>query len=294
MIIFGALSTFVNAAMVAKQKPGTKSAASPGKKSAAAAPSPVPEKETGTVRRVLMLLRALADHPGASAQDLAGHLNLPRSTVHRLLATLRANDFALHEPDGSFGPGLEMYRMAGRLGARMPYRRLAAPHLEELSAQFNETAILSLLARPQLRMFHAATCFPPDPMRYNIELNRLESLLWGATCRVQLAYLTEEEVAAVAAQGDLSPVKKLHPEMNELRKSLARIRADGYAITRAHRTANAVGVAAPFFDGENEIAGSLGFLIPEFRWNDKVAERVVAALRDSAGKLTRQLGGAPR
>jgi DNA-binding IclR family transcriptional regulator len=253
----------------------------------------VPEKETGTVRRVLMLLRALADHPGESAQNLAERLNLPRSTVHRLLATLRANDFALHESDGSFGPGLEMYRMAGRLGARMPYRRLAAPYLEELSARFNETAILSLLARPQLRMFHAATCFPPDPMRYNIELNRLESLLWGATCRVQLAYLAEEEVAAAAAQGDPSPVKKLRPDLNELRKSLARIRADGYAITQAHRTANAIGVAAPFFDGENEIAGSLGFLIPEFRWNDKVAEQVVTALRDAAGKLTRQLGGAP-
>jgi IclR family KDG regulon transcriptional repressor len=278
--------------MAEKPNAKMKSAARPGKK--ALAPPPLPEKETGTVKRVLMLLRMLADHPGESAQSLAERLNLPRSTVHRLLATLRANEFALHEADGSFGPGLEMYRMAGRLGARMPYRRLAAPYLEELSARFNETAILSLLARPQLRMFHAATCFPQDPMRYNIELNRLDPLLWGATCRVQLAYLTEDEIAAAAAQGDLSPVKKLRPDLNELRKSLARIRTDGYAITQAHRTANAVGVAAPFFDGENEIAGSLGFLIPEFRWSAKVAERVVAALRDSAGKLTRQLGGAPR
>ena len=278
--------------MVEKQNTTKKKTAGRAHKAPA---SPLqPEKETGTVKRVLMLLRMLADHPGESAQSLAERLNLPRSTVHRLLATLRANDFALNESDGSFGPGLEMYRMAGRMGARMPYRRLAGPFLEDLSARFNETAILSLLARPQLRMFHAATCFPQDPMRYNIELNRLEPLLWGATCRVQLAYLTDEEVAAAAAQGDLSPVKKLRPVLTELRKSLARIRGDGYAITQAHRTANAVGVAAPFFDGENEIAGSLGFLIPQFRWNEKIAERVVAALRDSAGKLTRQLGGAPR
>lgn len=254
--------------------------------------SATPEKETGTVRRVLMLLRCLADNPGESAQSLAERLNLPRSTVHRLLATLRDNGFAMHETSGSFEPGLEMYRMAGRLNARMPYKRLAAPYLEELSARFHETAILSLLARPQLRMFHAATCFPPDPMRYNIELNRLEPLLWGATCRVQLAYLSEEEVSAAAAQGDVSPVKKLRPDMAELRKALARIRADGYAITQAHRTANAVGVAAPFFDGAGEITGSLGFLIPDFRWDDKVSERVVRALRESADRLTRQLGGA--
>lgn len=269
----------------------TTKAPGPTAKAAATRIAP-PEKETGTVRRVLMLLRCLADHPGESAQSLATRLNLPRSTVHRLLATLRADDFAAHEAEGSFGPGMEMYRIAGRLNARMPYRRLALPYLEDLSARFRETAILSLLARPQLRMFHAATCFPADPMRYNIELNRLEPLLWGATCRVQLAYLTEEEIAAAATQGDLSPVKKLRPDLSELRKSLAKIRSDGHAITHAHRTANAIGVAAPFFDGAGEIAGSLGFLIPEFRWNDKVAERVVAALRESAGRLTRQLGGA--
>ena len=53
-------------------------------------PAAVPEKETGTVRRVLLLLSCLADHQGDSAQSLAARLNLPRSSVHRLLAMLRA------------------------------------------------------------------------------------------------------------------------------------------------------------------------------------------------------------
>ena len=49
-------------------------------------PATTPAKETGTVRRVLGLLSALADRPGESAQSLATRLNLPRSSVHRLLA----------------------------------------------------------------------------------------------------------------------------------------------------------------------------------------------------------------
>src|SRR5665213_891055 len=112
----------------------------------------LPERETGTVRRVLMLLSQLADRPGESAQSLAARVNLPRSSVHRLLTMLRANGFADSEPGGGFGPGTELYRIAGRLGARMPYRKLAEPYLQALSEQFRETSILALLAREQLKI----------------------------------------------------------------------------------------------------------------------------------------------
>src|ERR1700754_1184917 len=144
------------------------------------------ERETGTLRRVLMLLSGLADRPGESAQSMAAHLNLPRSSVHRLLTMLRANGFADNEPAGGFGPGIELYRIAGRLGQRMPYRKLAEPYLQALSEQFRETSILALLAREQLQMFYAATGSPPDPIRYNIDPGALEPLVWGATARVML------------------------------------------------------------------------------------------------------------
>src|ERR1700688_1255771 len=63
-----------------------------------APPSSLPERETGTVRRVLMLLSSLADRPGESAQSLAARVNLPRSSVHRLLTMLRGDCFADSEP----------------------------------------------------------------------------------------------------------------------------------------------------------------------------------------------------
>jgi DNA-binding IclR family transcriptional regulator len=207
---------------------------------------------------------------------------------------LRADGFADSEPDGGFGPGPEFFRIAGRIGARMPYRKLAEPFLQALSAQFHETSILALLAREQLKMFYAAKGSPSDPMRYNIELGAPEPLTWGATARVLLAYLTEEEIAAAIKRRERSPALALELNKTELRKSLAEIRRDGYGITHAHRTLNTVGIAAPFFNGEGEVAGSLGFLIPEFRWAkspQKAQKAVVRALRDAAAGMSRQLGG---
>ncbi|MEI9806142.1 MAG: IclR family transcriptional regulator [Pseudolabrys sp.] len=257
----------------------------------AAAPG-AQERETGTVRRVLMLLSCLADYPGESAQSLAARLNLPRSTVHRLLATLRVNGFADSEAGRSFEPGSELFRIAGRLGTRMPYRKLAEPYLQALSAEFHETSILALLARGKLKMFYAAKGSPPDPMRYNIELGALEPLVWGATARVMLAYMTEQEVATALKRREPSPARQLMPDAAELRASLAQIRRDGYGITFAHRTLSTVGIAAPFFDGEGEIVGSIGFLIPEFRWTSLSQQAVVQALVNAAAGMSRQLGHA--
>jgi IclR family KDG regulon transcriptional repressor len=263
-----------------------------GKEKPEAAWSSSQERETGTVRRVLMLLSSLADRPGESAQSLAARVNLPRSSVHRLLTMLRASGFADTEPSGGFGPGNELYRIAGRLGARMPYRKLAKPYLQALSEQFRETSILALLAREQLKMFYAATGSPPDPMRYNIELGALEPLVWGATARVLLAHLDEEEIAIAIKRREPSPALGLQLSKTELRQSLAQIRRDGYGITHAHRTLNTVGIAAPFFDGEGKVAGSLGFLIPEFRWASSPRDAVVRSLIDAAAGMSRHLGGA--
>jgi len=257
------------------------------------AASPEPRqgaKETSTVRRVLLLLQCLADHPGETAQSLARRLNLPRSSVHRLLAMLRDSDYVSQEPGGRFGPGLEMYRIAGKLGAHMPYSRMAEPYLQALCAQFNETSILTLLERQQLKMFHAASGSPPDPMRYNIRLNALEPLLWGATARVMLAHLSDEEIHSAIARKEPSPADGHIADEAELRASLRAIRADGYAITLSHRTANAIGAAAPIFNGKEEIVGSLGLLIPEFRWLRSEQDGIIHALRQAAAELSRQLG----
>jgi DNA-binding IclR family transcriptional regulator len=266
------------------------SRASEGRGGRTAGEAPAEAKETSTIKRVLLLLQCLVDYPGESAQALAQRLNLPRSSVHRLLATLRENEYAGNEPDGSFGPGLEIYRMAARLGTRMPYHKLAEPYLQALSARFHETSLLTLLERKQLKMFHAASGSPNDPMRYNIRLNVLVPLVWGATARVVLAYLDDEEIERAVAAQDPSPVQGLLPDVGDIRLALARIREDGYAITHSHRTPNTVGVGAPFFDAGGEVLGSLGFLIPSFRWEQAEVDEVVGALREAARALSSQLG----
>ncbi len=264
-------------------------------------PAPVPSADrgtadTGTVHRVARLIGQLVDHPGSSVAALAARVDLPRSTTHRLLALLRDEGFAENGIDGGFTAGSELLRLASRLVADLPLQRIALPVLDALCARFDETALLTLLDRRGLRMFYGAQAAPPDPMRYAIELNRPESLAWGATGRSLLAWLTDEEIAAVVARDERAPVTGEAVDEPALRTALRRIRADGYALTRAHRTAHAVGIAAPFFGGDGEVLGNVALLIPAFRFRPDRTATLVTALRDAAQAMSGRLGhgAAPR
>jgi DNA-binding IclR family transcriptional regulator len=109
---------------------------------------------------------------------------------------------------------------------------------------------------------------------------------------VVLAYLDDDEIERAVAAQDPSPVQGLLPDAEDIRQALASIRKQGYAITHSHRTPNTVGVGAPFFDAGGEVLGSLGFLIPSFRWEHAAVDEVVGALREAAAALSSQLGHA--
>lgn len=252
--------------------------------------TPEPARETGTVRRVLMMLTQLAENPGENSGAMALRLNLPRSTAHRLLSMLRDEGFAAQSAEGGFTPGAELHRLAGRVRAVIPHAELAMPLLQALSTKFGETSILALLTRPALGMYFAATASPPDPMRYNVELNRTQSLAWGATARVLLAHLPAEEIDAVVRRAEKSPVNNMALDPIALMKDLEQIRRNGWAISHGHRTQNAVGLAAPFFDSHGQVAGDIAFLIPEARFATYPQHDLITALQAAAAEMSRRLG----
>jgi DNA-binding IclR family transcriptional regulator len=250
--------------------------------------------ETGTVARTLQLLCCLGEREEWRVSALAQRLDMPRSTVHRLLNLCRAQGFVETDGNGGYSPGLSFYRLAGRLSFQMPLQRIVLPMLKEFTAAFGETSLLTVLDRPALKTFFAAKAETNAPMRYVIETNVLWPLGWGATGRVLLAYLTEDEIAEVIRRAEPSPVdgRTLDPE--ELKASLQQIRAKGHAITRQQRTPEGVGIAVPFFDAAGAVVGNVGVTVPTFRYDKSREPALVRALTDMASKVSAVLGASQR
>jgi DNA-binding IclR family transcriptional regulator len=254
------------------------------------APSAEPDTGHGTVNRVLRILSGFAEKERWGLNELARSLNLPRGTTHRLLTLCKPLNFVAQDEDGHYMPGIELYRLAGRLASEMPINQVADPILQSLRDQTDETVLLTLLVRDELRMFFSLSASPAHPLRYRIEKNRLEPLAWGATGRALLAYLSAEEIEQVVRRREPSPLDGRPLDRDELLHALQAIRAEGYAASYAQRAPGAYGLAVPFFDARGDVRGNLTLTIPDFRFDPARQQALVGLLREGAATLTRRLG----
>jgi IclR family KDG regulon transcriptional repressor len=255
-------------------------------------PSPASDADSGTVNRVLRILTRFAEKDRWGLNELSRSLNLPRGTTHRLLNLCKPLSFVTQDEDGQYMPGIELYRLAGRLASEIPVNQIAEPILQDLRDKTDETVLLTLLVRNELKMFFSLTASPAHPLRYRIEKNRLEPLAWGATGRALLAFLTPEEIEYVVARNEPSPLDGRAQDRQELLDALATIRETGFAASFAQRAPGAYGLAVPFFDAKGDVRGNLTLTIPDFRFSPDRQDVLVGLLRDAVATLTRRLGWA--
>lgn len=246
----------------------------------------------GTVARVIEIIRHFADGPEEWAlTDLADALGLPFSTTHRLLQLLQLQGVVEWDSRSHhYRSGVELYRIAALLSARIPIVRMATPLLQEIVAQCDESALLGLYLPAQRQMIVAAKIDGSNPVRYVEESNIPRTIAWGATGRAILAYLPEDELVDVLAREERSPATQKTLEPDEVRHELAEIRRRGYAFSRGQRTAEAVGIAAPFFGANGAVRGDLCLTIPAFRFRTGSETELAAFLLAKARHLSDLLG----
>jgi DNA-binding IclR family transcriptional regulator len=259
---------------------------------AATGPARAPDNATGTVARAVRVLRALADfNADVTLKELAEHLDLPPSTVHRLLDLLAGEGMA--ERDESmplYRPGPEFFRIAASVCSRMSPRSIALPFLRDAAAEADESAYLCLLDLRAGNMIFAASADCSHLLSYRVAFNEAQSLVTGASGLAILAWMTEENRDRILAEESRAGVLKDARARTALVKELRRVREQGYAITLGQRIKGAVGIFAPVFDAHANVIGSFGYTVPQVRYQDSQLATLAGAAMRHAFALSHALG----
>jgi DNA-binding IclR family transcriptional regulator len=231
-----------------------------------------------SIARVAAVLRALErSSAGLGITELATATELPKSTVHRLVAALAAEDLVARSSEGRvrLGPAI------ARLGAAA-HEALAEqlrPLLLGLRRDLDETVDLSVLDGAAARFVDQVPA--PHRLRATSAVGELFPLHCTANGKALLAALPAE-----AADALLPPrLPRLTPHTIVARKALHeeldRVRTDGVAFDREEHTLGicAVGVAVPA--GKEPAAAAISVPIPAQRF-EQIEGAVVAALTAAA------------
>jgi DNA-binding IclR family transcriptional regulator len=99
-----------------------------------------------SVGRALRLLTLVASQGSVSVSGAAAHLDVARSTAHRMLATLVAEGFVRQDPaTKAYGPGRGMLELGLSAVRNLDVRAAARPDLEALRDELGETVHIVLL-----------------------------------------------------------------------------------------------------------------------------------------------------
>lgn len=249
--------------------------------------------ETGTVSRAIAVLREVAEAGGdVQIKDLAGRLALPPSTVHRLLELLAQEGMIERDAAArTYRAGREFFRLASLVAGKQPVRGYALPLLEEAMHACDETAYLCLYLPDETKMTFAAAVEAPHPLGYRIRQEMPLSLLTGASGRSILAHLPQEVLErALEKEGRDADVRRAIGTRRDLEQDLKRIRARGYAVSVGQRIRGAVGIFAPAFDAQGNVIGSIGYTIPDARYQKSLLPKLAASARKYAAALSAALG----
>ncbi len=254
-------------------------------------PTEAPDAMTGTesANRVADVLMAFArsDRPLGVTQ-LAREVDLSKAVVHRILQSLASRSLVQAvRGNSTYALGPAAIGLGTKAWSQLDVRRLAAPVLQRLRDQTRETATLSVLVghrRIYLDQFES-----PQEVKMSVEIGTQYPLHSGASSRSILAFLPQDYIDD--AVRDLRAARP-DVDVDDFLARLAEVREFGHATSINERGTGAASIAAPFFDTDGHVLGSVSSSGPASRYSADVDERhqtharqVVAAADTITGLL---------
>lgn len=207
-----------------------------------------------TIDRAMQVIKVLAGNETKkwySITELSKECDLPVSTMHRLLQSMKTHGLIQQDPElklYSMGNtwleyGLQMYDTFDFVG-------LIRPEMEQLMREVEESVYFSKPTGVESLVVERIDC-PHNPIRIYDQLGIRIPLHIGAANKVMLAHMPAKEAAQIV--NSLVPAEEKEVFMQLLRK----VRKQGFGESHGERTPGTSAVAAPLFNQMNELIGAL-------------------------------------
>ena len=249
------------------------------------------ENKVNTLYRTIEILDSFSvEHPELGVRETARKLGISSSSAGRLLAGLKELGVLIQNPaTKNYALGGKVLAWAGVYNTTLDIRTKAAPYLEELRRETQETISLYVLEGD------VRVCVERLESAQNIRMvSRIGiqlPLYAGSAGKVFLAFLPPERREEILARTNfeaLTPNTIIDRE--KIKTEIERVRKLGYADSYGEWILEAAGVAAPIFDKTGSVIAVLTISGPTQRFTSENVDRYVPILLKTASEISRDMG----
>jgi DNA-binding IclR family transcriptional regulator len=236
------------------------------------------------IDKALLILEALETGRGSSSlATIAAGTELPKPTVHRILAILERRGFVRQLASKEYALGPKIIALGAFAGSKDAMLTVARPVLDRLLA-CGETIHLGVLHESQLLYLDRRE--PEDAaVRLATMPSPLGSLHASACGKVLLSFGDEALLRSVLATELVRYTAHTIVDPDELREELRGIAEQGYAVSEQERNEGVRAVAVPVRNRAGTVVAGLSAAGPVQRMSDEK----VAELRVQLGRAAEEL-----
>ncbi|MVB12358.1 HTH-type transcriptional repressor AllR [Caprobacter fermentans] len=240
--------------------------------------------------RAINVLEALKEpEKSFSLAELSEALELPPSTIHRILQTFCSKNYVTRDERThlyQLGPALISLGMAATHHVKL--QNAAPPILRKLSAMTGEDTFLVILAGFKGLVLEKVE--GPNNLKVIEKFGYEVDLHCGAIRKSLLAYQPDSFIRDFIEHGLSRHADNTITNPSTLMEDLKKIRREGIAVSCGEYIRDAMGVGAPVFSRNGSVVASMGLIAPISRVDSKRIELLKRDVKQCSQELSYDLG----
>jgi DNA-binding IclR family transcriptional regulator len=243
-----------------------------------------------SVTTAIHLLKTFTEeeqHLGIS--DLAKRLNVAKSTVHRLAATLLNEGLLQQDPDtGRYSLGVSLFSLGSLVRSRLDVTVESKTILNALRETTGENVRLAVMEHTNVVFLHDFESH--QVLRLRSATGQLRPAFCTAEGKCLIAGLRPPQFEAFLQLPRHERTPKTVFEEESFIKQIRRVKRQGYAFEDEECEEGTRCVGAPIFNAEGRIVASVGVAGPRVRIKKSQVTKLAPVVIDAADEISQRMG----
>ena len=227
---------------------------------------------------------------GVAYSEIVGALDLPKSTVHRILKDLTELGYLTFNPESRryFG-SLRLAALGAEVMSHFQLREHVRPHLLQMHRETDHTTNLGVLDR-DMGIFVDKIESRDFGIKLFSEIGKTFPLHCTGMGKALLALSPDQTVSRILASPLPAMTEKTITDPEVFLRELALIRDRGYALDNEEITRGIMCVAAPVFGINGKVTCAISLTFPAYINADRGIEPEISAVKKFSSLISRSLG----
>lgn len=241
-------------------------------------------------RAIDILELVIEEESGLGVTEISRKLDIHKSTVYRLLDTLKYRGYLEKNKDNQkYRAGINLFELSSKVLNDIDSRMRVRPYLEEIMDKTKETIHLGILDSGEV--IYLDKVESTATIRMYSHVGKRVPAHSTSLGKAILAHLPEKKVKSILKEkGMEAKTKNTITDLDEFLAHLEKVRKQGYSVDDEEQEEDIRCIAAPIFNHRGKIVAAFSISAPKSRMEQERMDRLSELVVEYSEKMSRSLG----